>query len=101
VLDWWPIHLADRKVIWSHGLVSIHFLSECSYLITIQDILFVPDLSINLFMVNSFIRAHWNSHLEVTDYLKQRWTNHWTSATKSTATIHASSLAYLDWRVVP
>jgi len=101
VPDWQPICLADGKVIWLCGLGSIHFLSDCGYLITIQDILFVPDLSINLFAVNSFVRAHQNSHLEVTDYLKWRWINCWTSATKFTVTIHASGLAYLDWRVAP
>jgi len=96
-----PIRLADRKVIWSRGLGSIHFLSECGYLITIQDILFMPDLSVNLFAANSFIRAHQNSHLEVTDYPKQRWINCRTGTTKFTATIHTSGLAYLDWRVAP
>ena len=101
VLDWQPICLAHGKVIWLRGLGSIHFLSECSYLITIQDVLFMPDLSINLFAVNSFIRAHWNSHLEVTDYLKQRWINHQTGTTEFMATICTGGLVYLDWRVVP
>jgi len=100
-LDQQPICLVDRKVIWLCGLGSIHFLSNCSYLIAIQDVLFVPDLSINLFAVNSFVRAHWNSHLEVTDYPKQRWINCQTGATKFTVMIHASSLVHLDWRVAP
>jgi len=61
----------------------------------------VPDLSVNLFTANSFIRAHQNSHLEVMDYPKWRWINRQTSATKFTAMIHTSGLVYLDWRVAP
>jgi transposase InsO family protein len=96
-----PIHLADGKVIWSRGVGSIHFLSECSYLIAIQNILFVPGLLVNLFAANSFIRTHRDSHREVTDYPKRKWINRRTSATEFTATIHGNGLAYLDWMMAP
>ena len=96
-----PIRLADGKVIWSRGLGSIHFLSDCGYLVAIHDVLFVPDLSVNLFAANSFVMAHRDSHLEVMDYPKQKWINCQTGATEFTVMIHASGLMYLDWRVAP
>jgi len=40
-----PICLADGKVIYSSGLGSINFLSDCGYHITIHDVLFVPSVA--------------------------------------------------------
>jgi len=77
------IRLADGKVIYSQGLGSIHFLSDCGYIIRIDDILFVPDLSVNLFAMNKFTKVHQNSHSEVTDYPKWKWINRLTGAVDS------------------
>jgi hypothetical protein len=95
------IRLADGKVIYSKGLGSIQFLSNYSYVITIDNVLFVPRLSVNLFSTNKFAKEHCESHSEVVEYPKQKWVNRQTGAVEFTATIRANGLAYLDWRVAP
>jgi len=96
-----PIRLADGKIIYSRGLGPVQFLSNCSYLITIDNVLFVPRLSINLFSANKFAKEHRNSHSEVTGYPKRKWINQQTGTVEFTATIHTNNLAYLDWKVAP
>jgi hypothetical protein len=70
-----PIRLADGKVIYSEGLGSIRFLSDCGYIITIHNVLFVPLLAVSLFASNKFAREHHDTHSEVTDYPKRKWVN--------------------------
>ena len=96
-----PIRLGDGKVINWQGLGSTAFLSDSSVIITIADVLFVPDLSVNLFAAHKFIWAHRDSHLEVTEYPKRKWTNRQTGTVEFTAMIRTNGLAYLDWKVTP
>ena len=95
-----PIRLADGKVIYSEGLGSIRFVSECGYTITIHDVLFVPLLTVSLFASNKFAKEHRDTHSEVTDYPKRKWVNRRTGATEFTATICSNDLAYLDWKPI-
>ena len=90
-----PIRLADGKIIYSRGLGPVQFLSNCGYIITIDNVLFMPRLSINLFSANKFAKEHCNSHSEVTEYPKRKWINQQTGAVEFTATIHTNNLAYL------
>jgi len=99
--DQCPIQLADGKIIYSQGLGPVRFLSNCGYLITIDNVLFVPHLSINLFSVNKFAKEHCNSHSKVTEYPKWKWINQQTGTVEFTTTIHTNNLAYLDWKVAP
>jgi hypothetical protein len=99
--DQHTIWLADGKVIYSKGLGSIQFLSNCGYIITIDNVLFVPHLSVNLFSANKFAKEHCKSHSKVVECPKRKWVNWQTGAIKFMATIHANGLAYLDWRVAP
>jgi hypothetical protein len=85
--DQCPIRLADGKVIYSKGVGLIDFLSECGYTIVIQDVLFVPFLTINLFAPNKFAREHCDMHMEVTEYPTSRWINCRTGAMEFTATV--------------
>ena len=99
--DQCPICLADGKVIYSHGLGTIEFLSSLSYIISIDNVLFVPSLSVNLFSANKFAKEHCNTHSETMEYPKQKWINQHTGTVEFTATIWANDLVYLDWRVAP
>ena len=99
--DQHPIRLADGKVIYSRGLGTIEFLSSLSYIISIDNVLFVPSLSVNLFSTNKFAKEHRNTHSETMEYPKRKWINRHTSAVEFTGTIRANDLTYLDWRVAP
>ena len=96
-----PIRLADGKVIYSKGLGSIHFSSDAGYVIIIENVLFVPRLSVNLFSANKFAKEHSRTHSETVEYPMRKWVNRQTGAVEFTATIRANDLAYLDWRVAP
>jgi hypothetical protein len=96
-----PIHLADGKLIYSKGVGSIKFLSDCGYLVTIHNVLFILPLMVNLFAANSFMREHHDTHSEVMEYPKHRWINRGTGAIEFTMTIQNNSLPYLDWGVTP
>jgi hypothetical protein len=96
-----PIRLADGKVVYSKGLGPVRFLSDCGYTITIDNVLFVPRLSVNLFSTNRFAKEHCDSHSEVMEYPKRKWINRHTGAIEFTATIHTNNLAYMNWRVAP
>ena len=98
--DWRLIRLADGKVIYSEGLGSIRFLSDCGYMVVIHDVLFVPLLAVSLFASNKFARQHHASYSEVTEYPKRKWINHQTGATEFTATIRSNDLAYLNWKPI-
>ena len=95
------IRLADGKVVYSEGLGSIHFLSACGYIVTIDDALYVPRLAANLFAPNKFAKQHRDSISEVTEYPMRKWVNRRTGATEFTATIRSNDLAYLDWGIAP
>ena len=95
-----PIRLADGKVIYSEGLGSIRFVSNCGYEIPIDNVLYVPFLTVSLFASNKFAREHRDTHSEITEYPKRRWFNRRTGATEFTATIRSNDLAYLDWRPI-
>ena len=82
-----PIRLADGKVIYSDGLGSIRFLTDCDYVITIHNVLFVPFLAVSLFASNKFAREHCGMHSEVTEYPKRKWINCQTGAMEFTTTI--------------
>ena len=99
--DWCLICLADGKVIYSCGLGTIEFLSSLGYIISIDNVLFVPSLSVNLFSTNKFAKEHCNTHSETMEYAKQKWINWHTSTVEFTAMIQANDLVYLDWRVAP
>jgi hypothetical protein len=43
-----PVRLVDGKVIYSEGLGTIDFLSNLGYVISKDNALFVPSLSVNL-----------------------------------------------------
>ena len=94
-----PIRLADGKVIYSRGLGTIDFLSDLGYTISIDNVLFVPDLSVNLFSANKFAKERRYTHSETTEYPKRKWINRHTGAVEFTATIRPNDLAYLDWKV--
>jgi len=85
--DQCPICLADGKVIYSEGLGSMRFLSDCRYIIAIHNVLFVPFLAVSLFASNKFAREHCDMHSEVTEYPKRKWVNCQTGAMEFTATI--------------
>jgi len=93
--------LADGKVIYSKGLGTIDFLSDLGYVISIDNALFVPTLSVNLFAANKFAKERRDTHSETTEYPKRKWINRHTGAIEFTATIRANDLAYLDWKVAP
>jgi hypothetical protein len=95
------IRLADGKVVYSEGLGSICFMSDCGYIVTIHDALYVPRLAANLFASNKFVKWHRDSISKVTDYPRRKWVNRQTGATEFTATIRSNNLAYLDWKVAP
>ena len=82
-----PVRLADGKVIYSSGIGSIRFLSNCGYITTIRDVLFVPPLAVNLFAANKFAKEHRTTHMEIVEYPKRQWVNRHTGATEFTATI--------------
>jgi len=67
-----PICLADGKVIYSEGLGSMRFLSNCGYIIAIHNVLFIPCLAVSLFTSNKFSREHRDMHSEVTEYPKHK-----------------------------
>jgi len=94
------IRLADGKVIYSEGLGSIRFLSDCGYIIAIHNVLFVPFLTISLFTSNKFAREHHDTHSEVVEYPKHKWINCQTGATEFTAMIQSNDLVYLDWKPI-
>ncbi len=96
-----PIHLADGMVVYSEGIGSITFLSTHGYRIIIHDMLYVPHLSTNLFLLNKFAREHCDRYREVLDYPVHCWVNRQTGAVEFSATIHPDNLAYLDWRIKP
>jgi len=85
--DQCPVCLADGKVIYSSGIGSIHFLSNCGYITTIQDVLLVPPLAVNLFTANKFAKEHCTTHMEIVEYPNRQWVNWHTGATEFTATI--------------
>ena len=95
------IRLADGNVIYSKGLGSIRFLSDCGYYVTIHDVLYVPSLSTNLFASNKFARQHRDVYSEVVDFPLRRWVNRLTGATEFTATIGSNDLAYINWKPAP
>ena len=94
-----PIHLADGKVIYSSGLGSINFLSDCGYHVTIHDILIVPLLAINLFAANQFAKDHCDTHSKIMEYPKRKWINHKTGAIEFTVMIQHNNLVHVDWKV--
>jgi hypothetical protein len=98
--DQHPIHLADGKVIYSQGVRSICFLSECSFLVTIKNVLLIPLLTSNLFSPNQFTQDHRTTYSEVTEYPKWKWINLQMGAVEFTTTIRSDDLAYLDWKPV-
>jgi len=73
--DCHAIQLADGKVVYSKGLGSMHILSNCGYVVTIHDALYVPCLATNLFASNKFVKQHCDSISKVTDYPKRKWVN--------------------------
>ena len=95
------IRLANGSLIYSGGVGSIRFLSNCGYYITIHNVLYVPTLSSNLFASNRFAREHRDSYLEVLDFPQRWWINRLTGATEFTATIRSDDLAHLDWVASP
>ena len=95
------IRLANGSVIYSEGLGSIRFSSNCGYYVTIHNVLYVPSLSSSLFASNRFAREHRDSYSEVLDFPQRRWVNRLTGATEFTATIQSDDLAYLDWVASP
>jgi transposase InsO family protein len=94
------IRLADGRVIHSEGVGSIRFLSDCGYIITIHNVLFVPPLAASLFASNRFAREHRDAYSESVEFPLRRWTNRRSGAVEFTATIHPSDLAYLNWKPV-
>ena len=96
-----PIRLADGRIIHSEGIGSIRFVSDCGYIITIHDVLFVPSLAASLFASNRFAREHRNSYSESMEFPLRRWVNRRSGATEFTATIRAGDLAYLNWKPSP
>ena len=94
-----PICLADGKVIYSKGLGSIRFLLDCGYHVTINNVLYVPLLAVNLFASNRFAKDHCDTHSEMTQYPKHKWVNRRTGAIEFTTTIQHSNLVHLDWKV--
>ena len=95
------IRLADGKVIYSSGLGSTRFLSDCGYLVTIHHVLFVPLLAVDLFASNRFAKDYRDTHSETTEYPECGWINHRAAAVEFTATIQSSNLAHLNWKVAP
>ena len=95
--DQHPIRLADGKLVYSEGVGVIRFQSTCGFVIVIDDVLFVPSLSVSLFSLNRFARTHRTTHSEVTDYPIRKWLNRSTGAVEFTATISPDDLAYVDW----
>jgi len=95
-----PVRLADGRTIYSDGIGSIRFLSSCDFVITINDVLFVPSLASSLFSPNRFARDHRATHSEVTEYLIRKWVNRQMGAVEFTATIASNDLAYLDWKPI-
>ena len=95
--DWRPICLADGKVIYSEGLGSVRFLSECGYEITLYNVLFIP---VSLCTLNKHAKKHRDTYSEITDYPSCKWIDCRMGATEFTATICPNDLAYLDWRPI-
>jgi len=79
--------LADGKVIYSKGLGTIDFLSNLGYVISIDNALFVPTLSVNLFTANKFAKECRDTHSEATEYPMRKWINRHTGTIEFTATI--------------
>jgi hypothetical protein len=73
--DCQPIQLADGKVMYSEGLGSISFHSKCSFIISINDALFMPCLPTSLFAANKFARQQCDTLSEITEYPKRKWVN--------------------------
>ena len=48
------IQIANGNVIYSESLGPIHFLLSLDFYITINDVLFIPSLALNLFTLNQF-----------------------------------------------
>jgi len=94
------IRLADGKVIYSEGLGSIRFLSDCGYIIAIHNVLFVPFLTVSLLASNKFAREHHDTHSEIAEYPKRKWINCRTGATEFTAMIQSNDLVYLNWKPI-
>lgn len=95
-----PIRLADGKAVYSEGVGSVRFLSSCGYVVIVNDVLFVPSLSVSLFSPNRFARAQRDTYTEVTEYPTRKWVNKGTGAVEFTATIGSDDLAYLDWKPI-
>ena len=93
-----PVRLADGKVVYSSGLGLVRFISACGFVIAIHDILFVPSLTLNLFVANRYVKECCATHMEIMDYPVRKWVNRHTGATEFTATIWSDGLAYLDWK---
>lgn len=95
------IRLADGRLIYSKGIGSVRFVSDCGYIIVIHDVLFVPSLAASLFASNRFAREHRETYSESMEYPLRRWVNRRSGATEFTATIHTGDLAYLNWKPQP
>ena len=95
------IRLADGRIIYSKGVGSICFLSDCGYLITINDALYVPSLAASLFVSNRFAQEHRETYSESMEFPLRRWVNRQSGATEFSATIRAGDLAYLNWKPSP
>ncbi len=94
-----PIRLADGMIVYSEGISSIRFLSTHGFCIVIDDVLYVPRLSTNLFLSNKFAGEHREKYREILDYPTWSWVNRQTGVVEFLVTIHHDNLAYLDWRV--
>ena len=92
------IRLADGRFIYSKGIGSVCFVSDCGYIIIIHRVLFVPSLAASLFTSNRFAREHRDTYYESMEFPLQWWINRWSGATEFTATIHTGDLAYLNWK---
>src|SRR5258706_233751 len=95
------ICMANGTVIHSKGVGSIRFLSDCGYLVTINNVLFIPSLAASLFAPNKFAREQHGTYTEMMDFPLCRWVNSQSGATEFTATITSNDLAYLDWKPAP
>ena len=93
--------MANGTVIYSKGVGSIHFLSTCGYLVTINNVLLVPPLAVSLFTSNKFVRECHGTYMEVLDFPICQWVNSQSGATEFTTTISLNDLVYLDWKPTP
>ena len=93
--------MADGRIIYSKGIGTIRFASDCGYLIIIHDILFVPSLAASLFASNRFAHENRDTYSEAMEFPLHHWINRRSGATEFMATIREGDLAYLNWKPSP